>query len=378
MKIIAEANRVPGGNEAWRRYADPDSYRELYGESAGDEDAGARIVYAAEAHAATPGETEADVLARFRAEHNVIHADFDRRNNRIPEPLPPRVAEVEAEGSPVPEPAVLDYGGLDGRTRGLLDGRGSVYPGGCEVSVLDTGLDLSWSRRMGDRLGETMQFTDEAHGALLPEGVGHFHGTHCAGIVAAGTGLKLNVGQVLADDGSGYDSWITDGIYWAIRAGSRVISMSLGGGGFSQAQADAVRYARSRGVLVVAAMGNDGRYLKSYPAAYPGAAGVIASHHRDSMRARFSNYGEWAHGTTEGVDFLSWGLSGALVRSSGTSMATPFYARGLALLIAEFGRPSYVLKALAATAADTPEPVLEEGHGRMHVGAALEEIAEAA
>jgi len=165
-----------------------------------------------------------------------------------------------------------------------------------------------------------------------------------------------------------------DGLYWAVRNGCRVASLSLGGGAYSQAMADAVRYARSRGCLVVAAMGNDGRYLKSYPAAYPGATAVIASSYADEMRASFSNYGEWCHGTTDGVRVLSWGMDGVLVRSSGTSMSTPLYARTLALLIAEHGSPSVVLKVAGRTALDTPEPVLEEGNGRVHGASAHAEF----
>ncbi len=371
VRLIATVNSMREGNAAYRRFADPETYRPLWGEERGDEGAGRRLTYAVEV-------SDREAIDRFREQDNVFRAEEDVRAYGIPEPLPPRLREVEPGSleTQVPEEAVLRYASVGPKFQEMgLDGTGSVYPDGLEVAVLDTGIDRVWAERMGTRLMSTAQFTDEPHGAILPAGVGHMHGTHCSGILCAGNKLRLNKAQVLADDGWGYTSWIMDGLYWAIRSGCRVVSMSLGGGSYSQQMADAVAYARTRGVLVVCAMGNDGRYLKSYPAAYPGATAVIASSYTDSLRASFSNYGEWAHGTTDGVQVLSWVLDGYLGRASGTSMATPLYARALALLIAEYGSPSTTLKVAGATAKDTPEPAIEEGYGRISGLAAARELA---
>ncbi len=370
VPIIATVNSMREGNRAYRELADPQTYRPLWGEEAGDEGAGRRLTYRVDARVPEDLSPQ-DTLGVFLAQDNTVSAEMDERAYGIPEDLPPRMPDVEAEGddalSAVPEAPVLRYAGLENLG---LDGSGAVHPKGVEVAVLDTGLDATWAGRV--RVQNHAQFTDEAHTALEAR---HFHGSHCMGILAAGTKIRVNVAQVLGDDGSGYTSWIMDGLYWAVRNGCRVASFSLGGGGYSQQMADAVRYARSRGCLVVAAMGNDGQYLKSYPAAYASATGVIASSYRDSMRASFSNYGEWGHGTTDGVGVLSWGLDGVLVRASGTSMATPLYARALALLIAEFGSPSVVLKVAGRTALDTPESVLEEGNGRIHAETTARELA---
>lgn len=370
VPIVASVNSIREGNNAWRSLADPATYRPLWGEEAGDGDAGRRLQYRVRARV-LPGLSPEDTVAAFLAQDNVVSAEIDERAYGIPEPLPPRVAEVELDGLAVPEEPSLRYAGLLGLG---LDGAGTVHPKGVEVAVLDTGIDGVWAVRKGERLVAHGQFTDEPHDAVLPDGAGHFHGTHVAGTLTANTKLRLNVAQVLADDGSGYTSWIMDGLYWAVRNGCRVANLSLGGGHYSQAMADAVAYAASRGCLVVCAMGNDGAYERQYPAGYARSTAVIASSHGDSMRAGFSNYGEWAHGTTDGVGVLSWGLDGALVRSSGTSMSSPLYARILALLIAEHGSPSAVLKVAGRTARDTPEPVLEEGNGAVDGAAAHEEL----
>jgi thermitase len=69
----------------------------------------------------------------------------------------------------------------------------------------------------------------------------------------------MNV-KVLADNGAGYHSWIAAGITWAADNGANVINMSLGGGSSSQLLEDAVNYAWSKGVVVVAAAGNNGNF----------------------------------------------------------------------------------------------------------------------
>lgn len=367
-RIIVRSKRMEEGNSAYRQFADPETYNPIRGEEVGDAGHGRDIVY-------TVDVSYGDALDRFREQDNVLYAEPDERAFGIPEELPPRLQEVEPAATEVPELEVKNYIGQGNRFADLgIDGTGENYPNGVEVAVLDTGLDSVWAERLGPRLASHEQFTEEFHASILPEGTGHFHGTHCAGLVAAGNKIRLNIGQVLGDDGSGYNSWITNGIYWAVRNGCRVASLSLGGGSYSVAMEDAVAYARSRGCLVVAAMGNDGRYLKSYPAAYLGATAILASHYTDHMRASFSNFGEWGFLTTEGVSVLSWVLSGVLGRASGTSMATPLAARGLALLIGRYGSPAEVLKVVGATAVDTPEPVLEEGHGRLQTRLAAEEL----
>lgn len=369
QRIIARVNRMEEGNSAYRQFADPETYNPIRGEEVGDEGHGRDLIYTVEISDGFVG------LERFAEQDNVLYVEPDLRAYGIPEDLPPRLAEVQDDEAAIPELEVRNYIGQGKLFSQLeIDGTGVPHPHGVEVAVLDTGLDHIWSERLGDRLTQHEQFTDENHPAILPEGVGHFHGTHCAGLIAADNKIRLNIAQVLGDDGSGYNSWITNGLYWAVRNGCRVASLSLGGGSFSTAMDDAVNYARSRGCLVVAAMGNDGRYLKSYPAAYLGATAILASHYTDAMRANFSNYGEWGFLTTEGVSVLSWVLSGVLGRASGTSPATPLAARGLALLIGRYGGPAQVLKTVGATAADTPEPVLEEGHGRLHTRYAAEEL----
>ena len=84
------------------------------------------------------------------------------------------------------------------------------------------------------------------------------------GIAGVGFNTRLFNGKVLGDNGSGFESWVAQGIVWAADNGAQVISMSLGGPRYErqdqvpcpQSMQDAVLHAVSKGALVVAASGN--------------------------------------------------------------------------------------------------------------------------
>jgi subtilisin family serine protease len=165
----------------------------------------------------------------------------------------------------------------------------------------------------------------------------HGHGTHVAGSVAALTdnqkgvsgtcpGCTLYDVKVLDDAGSGAYSWISEGIIWAADNGAKVINMSLGGRTGSSTVRSAIDYAWGKGVVVVAAAGNDGTSAHAYPAAYNNVLAVGATDNRDS-KASFSNYGSsWVDVAAPGVGILSTTVDGAYGTKSGTSMATPHVA----------------------------------------------------
>ena len=80
------------------------------------------------------------------------------------------------------------------------------------------------------------------------------------------------------------------GIVWAVDHGADVINLSLSGPADSPLQSEAVAYATARGVVLVAAAGNDGSEELQYPAAYEQVIAVAASTERDRLAA-FSTRG---------------------------------------------------------------------------------------
>jgi subtilisin family serine protease len=136
-----------------------------------------------------------------------------------------------------------------------------------------------------------------------------------------------------------------------------VLNLSLGGASSSRVLSDAVRYATTHGVLVVAAAGNESGAV-GYPARIASVLGVGAV---DSSlaRASFSNTGTGLDLVAPGVGIVQQTLGdtpGSFVDAtySGTSMATPFVTAAAALVLASKPKttPASVLRLLERTAQD--------------------------
>lgn len=233
------------------------------------------------------------------------------------------------------------------------------------VAVVDTGVYYNHSDLIGNITINTLEapsngidddgngYTDDYFGYDFFDVDGdpvdeNGHGTHCAGIVGArgdnGTavvGINWNVGilpvRVLGANGSGMDADVASGIQYAVDRGASIVSLSLGGEFSSTVLENSVEYARDRGVLVVAAAGNDNENNDVYPT-YPANApfdNVVAVAATDSWdrRASFSNYGASSvHVAAPGDGIVSTYVANQLDTKSGTSMATPYVA-GIAALM---------------------------------------------
>ena len=175
------------------------------------------------------------------------------------------------------------------------------------VAVIDTGVDLGHPDLAGKVLA-AKSFV----GGSADDPIGH--GTFVAGLIAAAVDnaegiagvafpARLLVARVATKDGDIDAEVEAKAIRWAVDRGARVINLSIGGlrdplnrsrDTFSQAEADAVAYARSKGAVVVAAVGNGDSAPRSpwpyasYPAALPHVIGVSAVSESGSVPA-FSN-----------------------------------------------------------------------------------------
>ena len=213
---------------------------------------------------------------------------------------------------------------------------------GSTIAVIDTGVDLDHPEFTG-RITAGYDFVD--NDSIADDGDGH--GTHVAGTIAGshddGRGISgvapestIMPIRVLGDDGTGWTSDIVAGIRYATDNGADVINLSLGGGGYSQAMADAIRYASERDSVVVMASGNSGRRSPDYPAAHAKNYGLaVGAVNQERSFANFSNRaGSVAMDfvTAPGVGIYSAAPGGRYTNMSGTSMATPHVAGVAALL----------------------------------------------
>ncbi|BCJ85088.1 S8 family peptidase [Effusibacillus dendaii] len=250
------------------------------------------------------------------------------------------------------------------------------------IAVVDTGVDADHPEFEGQLVaGHNM--IDDSDNTADDNG----HGTHVAGVIVARTnnvegvaGMNWNSKvmpvKALDTDGSGTVYDIADGIRWAADHGAEVINLSLGEYENSSYLEQAIQYATSKDVLVVAAMGNDDTDKPSYPAAYPNVLAVTAVD-QDGKRATFSNYGGHAGVSAPGVSIASTFPDSRYAAMSGTSMASPHVA-GLAGLIRSINpnlHANEVRDIIQHTASDLGAPGQDPyfGSGLINVSKAIEE-----
>jgi subtilisin family serine protease len=191
------------------------------------------------------------------------------------------------------------------------------------VCIIDSGIDRAHEDLSGNLLsgqydsGTGWWYTDENH-----------HGTHVAGTIAAinnrGTGvvgvapnrqLKLHIVKVFGADGWAYSSTLASAANQCGAAGANVISMSLGGAIPNRTEQRAFDALQAKGVLNVAAAGNDGNTRISFPAGYSSVM-MVGAVDQNKAWAPFSQYNRLLEIVAPGVSVLS-----TVPMNSGTSAA---------------------------------------------------------
>jgi serine protease len=298
---------------------------------------------------------------------------------------------------------------------------------GVVIAVLDSGVDVERAPDLSrlhvmkgrDFCSRTLNTELACAGEDRVPNDQYGHGTHVASTIAESTnngrgltglayGAKVMPVKVLNRFGDGDEFSIAKGLRYAADHGAQVINLSFEFGSSTTSAAEipriakAVKYARRKGALVVAASGNTALDVVSYPAALPGVVSVGATTEHGCL-AVYSNTGE-------GLDLVAPGggkdaplpdqpacqptapsgrsiLQNAFTRGNrrfryprtyvGTSMAAPHVSATAALIIASgvLG-PKPTAKAiedrLKATAHDlgAPGPDPQYGFGLIDAGAA--------
>jgi len=203
---------------------------------------------------------------------------------------------------------------------------------GLTIAMLDTGLSPGTTNIL--KGGPISQYDVTGAGDVPPVG----HGDMVASLIAGASGeqgISPGAGimsvRVLDSSNQGNVFSVVDGIYTAIQNGAQILSLSLGTNQTSTMLQDAINYALSQNVVIVAAAGNDGTGQISYPAAYPGVI-AVGSIDATGQRATFSDYGNQMGITAPGVGLDTVTTGGNMV-FSGTSASAPLIAGAIAGLV---------------------------------------------
>jgi len=153
------------------------------------------------------------------------------------------------------------------------------------------------------------------------------HGTMVMGIIhLVAPTAKLMPLKAFSANGNGSLSNIIAAIYYAVQNHANVINMSFDMLQNSTELTDAINYANSNHVILVASSGNDGVEEMVYPAGLQNVMGVASTNNQD-QRSSFSNYGNqivWVAAPGEGV--ITTYPFGLYAAGWGTSFSSPFVA----------------------------------------------------
>jgi subtilisin family serine protease len=223
-----------------------------------------------------------------------------------------------------------------------LTGKGVV------VAHLDTGADGRHPALKG-AIAKFAQFDDLGNQAQPDPAAfdSSEHGTHTAATIAGRTASGVTMGvapgaqlaSAMVIEGGNVIARVLGGLDWALANGASVLSMSLGIRGWVEDFVPIMQLLRSRGVLPVVAVGNEGPGTSRSPGNYAEVLSVGATG-PDRVLPRFSSSQRFVREkdpivpdlVAPGVDVISAVPGGEFKSMSGTSMATPHVA-GLAALL---------------------------------------------
>jgi len=235
-----------------------------------------------------------------------------------------------------------------------------------KIAIIDTGVDYThpdllsnmWvnEEEKNGLMGvddDENGYIDDIHGYNFVNNSGdpqddYGHGTHCAGVIGAShdtigiSGVMAQVSLVaikfLNQEGVGSLENALKSIQYAIDIGADIMSNSWGGFDESAALAEAIRAAETAGIVFVVAAGNsmsNNDKKPVWPSNYAMSNVIsVGAMNGQGGRSYFSNFGEKSvHIFAPGSNILSTYKTGGYYLSSGTSMATPFVAGMVGLLL---------------------------------------------
>jgi len=256
---------------------------------------------------------------------------------------------------------------------------------GIRVGVLDSGINPHAD--FGERLLPGHNYMEDAVDENdTSDSLGH--GTGVAGLIAGanergciGTAPGAMLVPLKVTDGKEVQiSAVCRAIYGGIDDyGCKVLNLSLGIPEEYECLKEAMDYAAEKGVIVVAASGNDRTSTIYYPAGYDSVIGVGAVNQDGTAYSR-SAHNSSVCVTAPGVRVRSTGNDGGYTYCTGTSFAVPQVAGAVAALLGidPTLTPEQIMELLSKTATDRGAEGYDEsfGYGILNLTACVEALTE--
>jgi subtilisin family serine protease len=241
---------------------------------------------------------------------------------------------------------------LRGATLARLEGAIAYYK-----VYTESYLNLDLNARANIIGDNPTEMKDAFYGNGDVKGPNADHGSMVSGIIGAvrnngvgvngiATGVKIMALRSIPN-GDEYDKDVALSIRYAVDNGANIINMSFGKG-YSPMESEvyaAIKYAESKGVLMIAASGNEGQdvdVITHYPTPYSGKGDLVSTwltvganskDFKEKMTANFSNYGaEKVHLFAPGVKVISISPDDSYDMMNGTSFSCPVVS-GVAALV---------------------------------------------
>jgi hypothetical protein len=257
------------------------------------------------------------------------------------------------------------------------NGDRSSWGRGTTIAILDTGVAADATFGLG-----RLRALDIGLGTAPGAGADDGHGTAIAALAgglspdAPGVAPSASLISIRVTDTSGTSDLFTiaQGIVTAVDAGAHLINVSLGGYSTGGVLDAAISYATQKGVLIVAAAGNDQAAQLSWPAADSRVVSVGAID-KAEQQVSFSNSGPQLQLTAPGYGVQTAWLDGQRVYVDGTSASAPIVAGAVAAVMSQNPNlsPQQAVDVLARTANDGGAPGADPafGHGILNLATAF-------
>ncbi|MCX6139781.1 MAG: S8 family serine peptidase [Candidatus Kapabacteria bacterium] len=263
----------------------------------------------------------------------------------------------------------VDVNGVTGDLNGADDDGNGVVDDVIGYDFVDQDV-----RNLGDdRTRDPIPFDEQGHGTSVG-GVIAATPNNRVGIAGLAYGARLRALRAFDATGNAEEDDIASALVYAALTGVNVVNMSFGDGVDSPMLRDAVRFALSMNVVLVASVGNSGTTSRQYPAGYDGVIAVGSTNDEDK-RSPFSSTGSLVSLTAPGEGIVTTAVNSRYRRVNGTSFSAPYVVAAAAMMLEHFPdiSPSEIRGTLQERSRDLGEQGWDGlfGAGRLQVDASL-------